>query len=92
MPLVLGGGLIAVAALASLGEAPLPGEDYARGFVNCADRVGAGECGRYLDEWSKRPNARREMIDVFARNKAFALHLLAMSDAEILTGSIRRGE
>lgn len=89
VPLLLGGGLIAVAALAPLAQ-PSEGPDYARLFVQCSDRIGPAGCGHFLDEWSKRPNSRREIIERFAKDKAFALQLLAFSDAQILTGSIKK--
>lgn len=92
VPVLLGGGLVAVAALASVADHGESGPDYARQFVECSDRLGPAACGRFLDEWSKRPDARREIIDRFARDKAFALHLLAFSDAQILTGSIKPAE
>lgn len=92
VPVLLGGGLVAVAALATVADRGAAGPDYARQFVECSDRLGPAACGRFLDEWSKRPDARREIIDRFARDKAFALHLLAFSDAQILTGSIKPAE
>lgn len=92
VPVLLGGGLVAVAALATVADRGESGPDYARQFVECSDRLGPAACGQFLDEWSRRPDARREIINRFARDKAFALHLLALSDAQILTGSIRRDE
>ena len=53
--------------------------------------MGPAACEVHLDEWEKRPNARQEMIERFAKDQAFALHLIALTDAKIMTGSIRRG-
>lgn len=90
LPILLAGGIIAAAALAPLAERRDDGSDFARLFVACADRMGPAACEVHLDEWEKRPNARREIIDRFATDKAFALQLMALTDAGMTTGSTRR--
>lgn len=90
LPFILAGGVVAaVAALAPLGG-PDPAAEFARKFVECSDVKGPAACESYLDEWSKRPKARQEIIDRFAKDQAFALHLLAFGDAQITTGSVRK--
>ncbi|MCO5160085.1 MAG: hypothetical protein M9939_03045 [Mesorhizobium sp.] len=91
LPILLAGGVLAAAALAPLAERHDPARDYAQRFVACSDRLGPAACEIHLDEWQARPNARQEMIERFATDQAFALHLIALSDARIVTGSIRRG-
>lgn len=90
LPILLAVGVIAVAALAPLAEVADDGADYARRFVACADKLGPAACEIHLDEWEKRPGARREMVERFARDQAFALQLMALTDAKITTGSVRR--
>jgi hypothetical protein len=89
-PLLLAGGVIAAAALAPFAETSAPADDFAARFVECSDRLGPAACESHLDAWSELPNARQEIIERFARDKAFALHLLALSDAKITTGSVKR--
>ena len=89
LPILLIGAGLAVASLLR-SPAPDPSEEFARQFVACADVSGPAACERYLDEWSKRPDARSEMIAQFAKDKAFALHLLAFGDDQIVTGSIKK--
>jgi hypothetical protein len=91
LPILFAGGVIAAAALAPLAERRDPVRDFAQRFVECSDKLGPAACEIHLDEWEKRPNARQEIIERFARDQAFALHLIALSDARIVTGSIRRG-
>lgn len=88
--MILAGGVIAAAALAPFAERGDGSPDYARRFVDCADRMGPAACEVHLDEWEKRPNARQEIIERFARDQAFALQLIALTDAKITTGSVRR--
>ncbi|MFH1793294.1 MAG: hypothetical protein ABIK36_08220 [Pseudomonadota bacterium] len=91
LPILLAGGVIAAAALAPLAERGDGSPDFAKRFVDCADRMGPAACEVHLDEWEERPNSRQEIIERFAKDQAFALHLIALSDAKIMTGSIRRG-
>ena len=91
LPILLAGGVLAAAALAPLAERKDPGTDFARRFVDCSDKLGPAACELHLDEWEKRPNARQEIIERFARDQAFALHLIALTDAKITTGSVRKG-
>ena len=91
LPILLAGGAIAAAALAPLAERGDGSPDFAKRFVDCADRMGPAACEVHLDEWEERPNSRQEIIERFAKDQAFALHLIALSDAKIMTGSIRRG-
>lgn|GEM_PF-1318579 len=89
VPFLLAGGLLAAAALAPLAERKQPGFDYARIFVECSDRLGPAACAGYLDRWEEdRPDARTEIRQRFARDQAFAMHLIALTDAQILTGSV----
>lgn len=89
VPLLLAGGVIAAAALAPFAESTAPGTDFAKRFVECSDRLGPAACESYLDEWAERPNSRHEIVTRFAKDKAFALHLIALSDARITTGSVK---
>ena len=90
VPLLLAGGVIAAAALAPFAERRDPAPDFATRFVECSDRLGPAACESHLDEWTARPNARHEIVERFAKDKAFALHLIALSDAKITTGSVKR--
>ena len=90
LPLLLAGGVIAAAALAPMAETGNGEADHAARFVACANRLGPAACEVHLDEWEKRPNARREIIERFARDQAFALQLMALTDAKMTTGSIRK--
>jgi len=90
VPLLLAGGVIAAAALAPFAERNAPANDFASRFVECSDRLGPAACEGYLDEWEDSPNARQEIVERFAKDKAFALHLIALSDAKITTGSVKR--
>jgi hypothetical protein len=90
VPLLLASGVIAAAALAPFAEKTEPGTDFAKRFVECSDRLGPAACENYLDEWAKHPNARHEIVQRFATDKAFALHLIALTDAKITTGSVKR--
>lgn len=90
LPLLLAGGVIAAAALAPMAEPGNSETDHASRFVACANRLGPAACEVHLDEWEKRPNARQEIIERFARDQAFALQLMALTDAKITTGSIQK--
>ncbi len=90
LPILLAGGVIAAAALAPLAERKDDGADFAQKFVACADRLGPIPCEVHLDEWQQRPDARQEIIERFATDRAFALQLMSLTDAKTLTGSIRR--
>lgn len=91
VPFLLAGGVIAAASLAPLISRNDSGVDYARMFVECSDRLGPAKCSNYLDQWEKdRPNASREIKARFARDQAFAMHLIVLTDAQILTGAISR--
>ena len=90
LPILLAGGIITAAALAPLAQKADPTADLAQQFVDCSDRLGPAACGHFLDQWDERPNAHREIVERFARDKAFALHLIAFGDAQITTGSIKR--
>lgn len=90
VPLLLAGGVIAAAALAPFAKRAEQGTDFAKLFVECSDRLGPAACENHLDEWEKHPNARHEIVQRFAKDKAFALHLIALSDAKITTGSVKR--
>lgn len=89
LPVILAGGILAVAALAPLAT-DTSGEDHASRFVACADRLGPAACEFHLDAWEREPDARQRIIERFARDKAFALHLMALTDAQITTGSIEK--
>lgn len=91
LPILLAAGVVAAAALAPHAS-PRVADDHASRFVACADRLGALACEFHLDEWEKEPGARRQIIERFARDKAFALHLMALEDARIVTGSVRTAE
>ncbi len=88
LPLLLAGGVIAAASLAPLAEKGDDGSDFAARFVACADRLGPAACETHLEAWEQRPNARREIIERFATDQAFALQLMALTDAKMTTGSI----
>lgn len=89
LPILLIGACFVAASLMRPAE-PDPAADFARKFVECSDVKGPAACEVYLDEWSKRPESRREIIERFGKDKAFALHLLAFGDAQIITGSIKK--
>lgn len=89
VPFLLAGGLLVAAALAPLASPKEPGFDYARMFVECSDRLGPASCSGFLDRWEKdRPDARSEIKQRFARDQAFAMHLMVLTDAQMLTGSL----
>jgi len=91
-PFLLAAGLIAAAALAPLAKRHETGPDYARIFVECSDRLGPAACSEVLDRWeAERPDARSEIRHRFARDQAFAMHLIALTDAQILTGTVPAG-
>ncbi|MDP3898332.1 MAG: hypothetical protein Q8Q62_16815 [Mesorhizobium sp.] len=90
LPILLIGAGFVTASFVMSERKPDPAAEFARQFVECSDLKGPAACEIYLDEWSKRPGARREIIERFAKDKAFALHLLAFGDAQIITGSIKK--
>lgn len=89
VPYLLAAGLLATAALATLPDRRDSGLDYAQMFVQCSDRLGPAGCSGFLDRWEEdRPDAHSEIRHRFARDQAFAMHLMALTDAQILTGSV----
>jgi hypothetical protein len=91
VPFLLAGGLLATAALAPMAGRKDQGLDYADMFVQCSDRLGPASCSGFLDRWEEdRPAARAEIMKRFAHDQAFAMHLIALTDAQILTGAISR--